>query len=333
MDPSERTSPPSPHPLERREFLRQSSLLTAGTLVAAAHSSDTLAAAARVERSSSKQFWPEGARLVISISMQLEAGAQPERGASSPFPPIDPKYPDLPAATWYAYGIHEGIPRLLELFARKRVKVTSHMVGQAVDRNPKLAREIVERGHEAAAHGQTWTPQFSMTPEEERASYEANVRSIERATGTRPLGFNAFWLRGTPHTLEILQSLGFIYHIDDVSRDEPFLLSVNDKPFAVVPYTLHLNDIVQFEGRNASTEAFGRELKDEFDVLYAEGATRRRMMSISTHDRIAGRPSRVKMLEEFITYAQKHPGVVFMRKDEIARFALESPLTLREGGF
>jgi non-heme chloroperoxidase len=29
--------------------------------------------------------------------MQFEAGAQPERGAESPFPPLDPKYPDLPA--------------------------------------------------------------------------------------------------------------------------------------------------------------------------------------------------------------------------------------------
>jgi len=35
--------------------------------------------------------------------------------------------------------------------------------------------------------------------------------------------------------------------------------------------------------------------------------------------------------EEFIIYAQSHPGVAFMRKDEIGRFALESPLTVREG--
>ena len=64
--------------------------------------------------------------------------------------------------------------------------------------------------------------------------------------------------------------------------------------------------------------------------LYAEAATRRRMMSVSAHDRIAGRPSRSRMLEEFITYAQSHPGVMFMRKDEIARFALGSSLTVRE---
>ena len=40
-----------------------------------------------------KHFWPDGARLVVSVSMQFEAGAQPERGAQGPFPPLDPRYP------------------------------------------------------------------------------------------------------------------------------------------------------------------------------------------------------------------------------------------------
>jgi hypothetical protein len=35
--------------------------------------------------------------MVISISMQMEAGAQPSSGAESPMPPINPKYPDLSA--------------------------------------------------------------------------------------------------------------------------------------------------------------------------------------------------------------------------------------------
>jgi hypothetical protein len=41
-------------------------------------------------------FWPDGARIVISISMQMEVGAQPSSGAESPMPPLDPKYADLP---------------------------------------------------------------------------------------------------------------------------------------------------------------------------------------------------------------------------------------------
>jgi hypothetical protein len=42
---------------------------------------------------------------------------------------------------------------------------------------------------------------------------------------------------------------------------------------------------------------------------------------------VAGRPARAKVLEEFIIYAQRRPGVVFMRKDEIANFALSSAIT------
>jgi hypothetical protein len=110
-----------------------------------------------------------------------------------------------------------------------------------------------------------------------------------------------------------------------VSRDEPFLINVKGKPFAVVPYTLHMNDIVDYESRYFSTQEYAGDLKAEFDMLYAESSRRRRMMSVSAHDRIAGRPSRTKVLEEFIAYAQNNPGVVFMRKDEIARFALSSP--------
>jgi peptidoglycan/xylan/chitin deacetylase (PgdA/CDA1 family) len=304
----------------RREVLAAAGALSLSAALPASARSTTPAP----KNPSQNNSWPDGARLVISLSMQFEAGAQPARGASAPFPPLDTKYPDLPVDTWYDYGVREGIPRLLALFARRRVVVTSHMVGQAVDKNPALAKEIVTRGHEAAAHGQTWTPQFSMSPNEERAAYSANIASIERATGTRPVGFNAFWMRGTPATLSILQSLGFTYHIDDLSRDEPYVIRVNDAPFAVVPYTVRNNDIVRYDNSALTPAAFATELKDEFDVLYEEAATRRRMMSVSVHDRIGGTPARVKALADFIAYAQKQPGVVFMRKDHIAQWILQS---------
>jgi len=316
-------------------MMSRRTVIGAGALAAAAGSLRTTAlsqmeAAAVEVPPEAGPFWPGGARLVISVSMQMEGGAQPASGADSPMPRIDPKYPDLPAGKWYDYGYKEGLPRLLDVFDRRKVKVTSHMVGAAVDLHPQLAKEIVERGHEAAGHGQTWTAQYSMTPEEERASYRESIESIRRATGTRPVGFNAFWLRGTAHTLGILQSLGFIYYIDDVSRDEPFLINVAGNPFAVVPYTLHMNDIVNYETRYFNTSMYADDLKAEFDALYAEAAYRRRMMSVSAHDRIAGRPSRARVLEDFIAYAQSHPGVAFMRKDEIARFALREPSVVYE---
>ena len=60
------------------------------------------------EAESKRSFWPDGGRLVVSISMQMEAGAQPLSGAESPMPKIDPMYPDLLASKWYEYGFRKG---------------------------------------------------------------------------------------------------------------------------------------------------------------------------------------------------------------------------------
>src|SRR5258708_4753113 len=64
-------------------------------------------------------FWLEGARLVVSISMKMEGGAQQLTGAESPMPKLDAMYPDLPAVKWYEYGFKEGLPRLLDMFDRR----------------------------------------------------------------------------------------------------------------------------------------------------------------------------------------------------------------------
>src|ERR1700719_1514660 len=264
--------------IDRREFMMAGGVLAFAAPVTA---SPQTAQRGTMQTNNTDPFWPDKARLVISISMQMEAGAQPESGAESPLPRIDPKYPDIAATKWYEYGFKEGLPRLLDMFDRRKVKVTSHMVGAAVEKHPALAKEIVQRGHEPSGHGQTWTPQYSMTPEQERKSYADSAATIERVTGVRPIGFHAVWLRGTAQTLQIPQELGYTYYIDDVSRDEPLLVHVRHKAFAVVPYTLHMNDIVDYESRYFSTSMYADDLKAEFDALYEEAGTRRRMMSAS----------------------------------------------------
>ncbi|WP_058519746.1 hypothetical protein [Legionella tucsonensis] len=99
-------------------------------------------------------------------------------------------------------------------------------------------------------------------------------------------------MRRSINTISVLQELGFLYHIDDLSRDEPF---------AVVPYTIRCNNIVLIEVRHFSPDAFLSTLKHEFDQLYAESEFRRRQMSISTHDRIGGTPA-VSVLEQFLDF-------------------------------
>jgi len=317
----------------RRNFLGQAGTLAAAGLLVHAAGAQAAPVPADMPATATGGFWPGNARLVISISMQFEAGGQPPKGTDSPFPKVD--FPasvpaDLTTNTWFAYGYREGIPRLLDLWDKHGVKVTSHMIGEAARRNPQLAREIVRRGHEAAAHGPRWSSQYAMSRAQERQFLIDGTRMVEEVTGQRPTGYNANWLRRGPNTLPLLQELGYTYHIDDLSRDEPFIEQVNGRDFVVVPYTLRNNDILLIEGRNYSPSQFLEQIKLEFEQLYEEGAARRRMMSLSTHDRISGSPQMVRVLDEFLRYAKSHPGVVFMRKDEIARFAASSANTLRE---
>lgn len=270
-------------------------------------------------------FWPGGARLAVSLSLMFEGGGQPISGAGGPIPePIKDGLPDMPTNAFFAYGPNEGVPRILDLMDKHQVKLSSFMIGHAIEKAPDLAIEIVRRGHEAGAHGRTWQSSYAMAPDEERRFIGDCVETIARITGFMPVGWNAYWMRNSPYTLDILQDLGFKYHIDEPSRDEPFIVPLGKGDFVTVPYTFHMNDISSFPFEGWDPAAYEQALKDEFDQLYEEGANRRRMMVVSMHDRISGHANRVRVMDRFLTYARSKPGVWFARKDEIAAYALDT---------
>lgn len=144
----------------RRDFIKQSSLVG---LAGAISPLETYASVRQVNpKQNDRTKWLDGSRLVVSVSMQFEAGGQPDN-AESPFPQNMGKgYKDLPADTWYQYGYKEGIPRMLDNWDKLGIKVTSHMVGSAVLANPELAKETVGRGQEASAHGTGWSAQYHL---------------------------------------------------------------------------------------------------------------------------------------------------------------------------
>lgn len=271
-------------------------------------------------------FWPGGARLAIGVCMMVEAdGGQP--ALWQPGPPGTPqagqRFPHLPNVMNRRYGAKEGIPRLLDLFDRTGVRVSSFMIGESVLAYPDLAREIVARGHEAGGRAIRHAPQFHLPRDEERAFLREGFDALRRVTGVSPKGFNAQGLQGSLNTNDLLHELGLIYSIDDRTRDEPWIQKVNgDHDFCLVPYMGHVNDLNFFQLQQRSLNDYEQMLRQEFEVLYAEAATRRRMMSVPLHDFVAGRPAVVPSVERFLRWAATHPGVWFARRDEIAEWAL-----------
>jgi hypothetical protein len=132
-------------------------------------------------------------------------------------------------------------------------------------------------------------------------------------------------MRDSVHTLGLLQELGFTYHIDDLSADEPFIQDVGGAPFVTVPYTVHMNDLASFDFAGFSPADYEQQLHDEFEQLYEEGRDRRRMMSISLHDRISGHASRVRVVHRFLKRAAHRADVWWARRDQIADWALATP--------
>jgi secreted PhoX family phosphatase len=86
--------------IPRRSFLKAGAAASATAFATNSFGFASSGNASTPAAQNKSEFWPDGARFVISISMQMEAGAQPQSEAESPMPAIDPKYPDLPVSKW-----------------------------------------------------------------------------------------------------------------------------------------------------------------------------------------------------------------------------------------
>ena len=206
-----------PSHLNRREALQTVTLATAAA--ASRLTGAVSATTPTINDRNAGGFWPNGARLAVSFSLMFEGGGQPISGAGGVIPdPIEKGVPDLPTNAFFAYGHYEGIPRVLDLMDKHGIKLSSFMIGKAVETSPDLAQEIVRRGHEAAAHGRVWDNSYQLSRDEEKRFIADSVETIHKITGQVPIGWNAYWMRNSIHFLETLQDLGFVYHIDEPSQ-------------------------------------------------------------------------------------------------------------------
>lgn len=283
--------------------------------------------------------WPGGARVALSLVVNVEEGAEPspddgdpraESRAEMPHQPRD-GVRDLAIESQYEYGSRAGIWRILETLSEYGAAATFFACGRALERNPAGAAAMAAGGHEICSHGYEWREPSTMTRDEERQSIERAVAAIRTTTGSRPVGWYCRW-GPSVNTRELLvEEGGFQYDSDAYNDDLPYWTEVCGKPFLVLPYSMDTNDMKFWLGGFTTAESFAEYLRDSFDVLYREGERQPRMMSIGIHARILGRPGRIPALRRFLDYARQHEGVWIARRDEIARHWTEqSPAEVRE---
>ena len=272
--------------------------------------------------------WPGDARIALQIVLNYEEGSENnvlhgDAGSETFLSDIigAQSFPDRHRSmeSLFEYGSRAGVWRLLREFDQRRIPLTVFGVAMALERHPQLTAALVADGHEIACHGWRWISYQQVDEATERADMQRAMAAIERLTGSRPLGW--YTGRDSPNTRRLVAEYGgFLYDADSYADDLPYWVEAAGKPHLVVPYTLEANDMRFSTVQGFSSgDQFYSYLRDTFDVLYAEGATAPKMMSVGLHCRIAGRPGRFAALQRFLDHVMKHERVWICRRVDIAR--------------
>lgn len=272
--------------------------------------------------------WPGGARIAVQFVLNYEEGGENcilhgDLASETFLSEIigarayeGMRHPSMESI--YEYGSRAGFWRIYKLFHDRQIPITIFGVAMALERNPRAVEAMLKADFEICSHGWRWIDYQFMDKELEREHMQRAIEIIERLTGNKPKGW--YTGRNSPNTRDLLiEQGGFVYDADDYSDDLPFWVKVQGQDHLVVPYTLDTNDMrfASPQGFNSGEQYF-QYLKDAFDVLYAEGASTPKMLSIGLHCRIVGRPARFAALQRFVAYVQQHQDVWLCRRIDIA---------------
>jgi putative urate catabolism protein len=272
--------------------------------------------------------WPNDARIAVQFVVNYEEGGEnnilhgdpaseaflSEIMGAEPWP--GQRHMNMESI--YEYGARAGFWRLHRMLTGSAVPVTVYGVATALARAQGQVAAMQDAQWEIASHGLKWIDYRHMSRDQEAADLAAAIDLHRRVTGERPRGF--YLGRCSEHTLElVMEEGGFAYSADSYADDLPYWVKGPKGPHLIVPYTLDANDMrfATAQGFNSGSQFFDY-LKDSFDVLYAEGQTAPKMMSIGLHCRLAGRPGRAAALQRFIDYVRGHDRVWLARRIDIA---------------
>lgn len=273
--------------------------------------------------------WPGGARLALQFVVNYEEGSEAsiadgdghtETGLSEATSSVPAGMRDLGAESVFEFGSRVGFWRLHELFRERKLPMTVFACALALERNPDAARAIVAAGHDVCCHGWRWAKHWLLEEAEERAQIRRAVASLERTLGERPLGWYCRYAAGVNTRRLVVEEGGFLYDSDAYNDELPYWVDVGGRPHLVVPYTNDVNDSKFANPAGFGTgDDFFAYLRDTFDVLYREGRTRPKMMSVGLHMRLIGHPARAMALARLLDYIGRHKDVWITRRIDIAR--------------
>ncbi len=270
----------------------------------------------RAGRSLQPASWPDGARVAVLISFDVDNDTIAIARSASP---------SISALSQGEYGARVGLQRVVELVDRHQIPASFFIPAVSLVLRPDMVDVIQASGrHEFAVHGWIHELNTALDADTERDFVIRATDYLERVTGRRPVGYRAPSWNFSESTLDIVKGLGFLYDSSLMADDRPYELLQHGEPTGLVELPVEwILDDAPLMNPLGNSYTPPRELLqvyiDEFDKAYDEGT----MFLLTTHPHIIGHRSRIVILEELIDHIRARGDVWFATHEQVARYVKE----------
>ncbi len=276
--------------------------------------------------------WPNNARCAVSFTFDVDGEFVWLSKVSQ-----NPAFGNPVVRSLGDFGPRVGVPRILDLLEKSKIKACFFIPGQTVEKYPEMVKEISDLGHEIGFHGYAHVNPASMTLEQEKEDFERGLELFEKTIQDRPLGYRSPALEMSQNTWNLLATYGFLYDSAMMGADVPYFQSAAGKHLVEIPIHWMLDDWVYF-GFNmypslpymsgiSSHETVYEIWSAEFDGMYEVGCH----FVLCMHPQLMGRLSRLNMLERLIKHIQMKTNVWIAKPIEVAQYFLRGCESGQEG--
>jgi peptidoglycan-N-acetylglucosamine deacetylase len=268
--------------------------------------------AVRAGRSLQPKSWPNGARVAVLLSFDVDNETVSLRFGE----------PTIGALSQGQYGSRVALPRVVNLLDRHSIPASFFIPAVSLMIAPEQVDVIKKSGrHEFAVHGWIHEMNTTLPRDAEHRLVKQAIDTLTRMTGTRPVGYRAPSWNFSPNTLSIIRELGFTYESSLMADESPYELLQNGAPTGIVelPVEWIMDDAPLFNPQGNSYSAprdVAQVWIDEFDRAYRE----RTMFLLTMHPHIIGHRSRIVALELLIAHIKRTPGVWWATHREAADY-------------
>lgn len=267
----------------------------------------------RAGRELAPKNWPDGARCAMALSFDCDHETF-ELGTGKAA---------IGRLGWGEFGRRRGVPRILNVLAKHGVKASFFVPAVSALIDSEALRPIVDADHEVGVHGWIHENTSRLDRDTERDLLLRSIETLERLTGTRPVGHRAANWDLSPNTIELVAEAGLSYDSSMMADDSCYelLADGHETGLVEIPVDWVRDDAVYLLfNREPATRPWTVPsdvldiFKREFDMAFEEGG----VCQLVFHPFVIGYRSRIWLLEALIEHAKSRGPVWFPTHAELA---------------